>query len=198
MTRQPVAVELPQMAREYGLAYDLAVIAGGSLFLAACARVSFPVPFSPVPVTGQTFGVLLLGMLLGGWRAASAVTLYLLEGIAGLPVFAAGAGPGYLLGPTGGYLLSFVPAAWVTGQLAQRGWDRTHGRTLAAMGLGTAIIFVGGCTWLTILTGSVTTALATGFTPFLSGAVVKIALATALLPLGWRIGRALHFSERTS
>lgn len=198
MMRHLVAAEMPAAARQYRVLYDLTVVIGGSILLAACARVSFPIPFSPVPVTGQTFGVLVLGMLLGSWRASAAVGLYLLEGLAGLPVFAAGGGPAYFAGPTGGYLLAFLPAAWLTGVLAQRGWDRSHTLTVVAMSIGTAVILVGGCAWLTVLhAGDVAAVVSLGLTPFLPGSIIKIALAATVLPLGWRwFGRPHEVSER--
>ena len=123
--------------------YDLALILAGSALIALSAQVAFPLPFSPVPVTGQTFGVLLVASLLGRARGTAAVLAYLAEGAAGLPVFAgAAAGPAKLIGPTGGYLTGFVLGAYVCGWLAERGWDRTPFKTTISMILGNIAIFV--------------------------------------------------------
>lgn len=168
------------------LLYDLALIAAGSLLIALSAQVAIRLPFSPVPVTGQTFGVLFVASILGRARGPAAVLAYLAEGAAGLPVFAGlAAGPAILLGPTGGYLLGFVPAAWLCGALAERGWDRTPLRTTASMILGNIAIFALGLPWLARFVGA-SNVWALGFWPFLPGDIVKIGLAAALLPLGWK------------
>lgn len=169
---------------------DLALMLGFSLVTAASARVAVPLPFTPVPLTGQTFGVLLTGALLGGWRGLGAILLYLAEGMAGLPVFAstapAQAGLGALLGPSGGYLMAFPLAALIVGLMAERGWDRTPARALAAMAVGSAVIFAVGAWWLARFVGA-GAAIAKGVLPFLPGDALKAVLAAALLPLGWRL-----------
>ncbi len=155
--------------------------------LALSAQLSVHLPIGPVPITGQTFAVLLVGALMGSVRGGLVVLLYLAEGLSGLPVFAGGgAGPAVLLGPTGGYLLGFVPAAVVVGFLAERGWDRRFSTTLAAMTIGTGAIFLCGRAWLAVLQlpGNL---LAIGLLPFLPGAMLKIVAAALLLPLGWRL-----------
>ena len=168
------------------LAYDLTLIAAGSLVIALSAQVAIPLPFSPVPVTGQTFGVLLVASLLGRVRGTAAVLAYLAEGAAGLPVFAgAAAGPAKLLGPTGGYLAGFALGAYVCGWLAERGWDRAPLRTTASMILGNIAIFALALPWLARFVGA-SNVWALGFWPFLPGDIVKIGLAAALLPLGWK------------
>jgi biotin transport system substrate-specific component len=168
------------------LLYDLALIAAGSLLIALSAQVAIPLPFSPVPVTGQTFGVLFVASALGRARGTAAVLAYLAEGAAGLPVFAGlAAGPAKLLGPTGGYLLGFVPGAWLCGALAERGWDRTPLRTTTSMILGNIAIFAFGLPWLARFVGA-SSVWALGFWPFLPGDIAKIGLAAALLPLGWK------------
>jgi len=167
--------------------YNLVLVVGGTLLVAASARVAIPLPFSPVPVTGQTFAVLLVGALYGSRLGALTLVAYLAEGAAGLPVFAAGgAGAAHLLGPTGGYLLGFVAAAGVTGLLAEHGWDRRFGATALAMTLGTAMIFTPGVFWLGAIVGP-EAALLVGLWPFLPGAAAKIILAATLLPVGWRV-----------
>ncbi len=167
--------------------YDLSVVMAGSFFVALLAQLSIRLPFTPVPITGQTFGVLFIGLLVGSRRGAYAILLYLGEGLAGLPVFAGGAaGAAYLLGPTGGYLMGFVGAAFLTGLCAERGWDRHFLRTLAAMALGNAIIFTCGGLWLSLFVGRANV-LTDGVLPFLPGMVVKTVAAAILLPVGWRL-----------
>jgi biotin transport system substrate-specific component len=178
----------PSIARPRvaSLAFDLALVLAGSALIALSAQVAIPLPFSPVPVTGQTFAVLLVGAALGRWRGAASVLAYLAEGAAGLPVFAgAHAGPAVLLGPTGGYLFGFVLGAWLCGHLAERGWDRTVRGTTAAMVLGNVVIFAVALPWLARYVGAANV-WALGFWPFIPGDVVKIGLASALLPLAWK------------
>ena len=163
-------------------AIALAVI--GSILLTLSAKIQ--VPFWPVPMTMQTFVVLVLGVAYG-WRLAGAtVLLYLAQGVLGLPVFAAGGGPAYMAGPTGGYLVGFLLAAVAVGWLAERGWARSWTSTLAAMLIGTAIIFACGIAWLSTLIG-LPQAINVGLMPFLLSEAVKIALATAFVPFAWRL-----------
>ena len=177
------AVRAPRAA---SLAFDLALVLAGGALIALSARVAIPLPFSPVPITGQTFAVLLVGAALGRWRGAAAVLAYLAEGAAGLPVFAgAHTGPSALVGPTAGYLFGFVPGAWLCGYLAERGWDRTIAGTAAAMLLGNVAIFAVALPWLARYVGAANV-WALGFWPFIPGDVVKIGLAAALLPLAWK------------
>jgi biotin transport system substrate-specific component len=150
--------------------------------------VAIPLPFSPVPVTGQTLAVLLVGALLGSRRGSLAVLAYIAQGLAGLPVFAGGAlGMARLLGPTGGYLVGFVAAAFLVGLLAERGWDRRVLTTAAAMMLGNLVIYAIGALWLAPFVGGPEQALATGVLPFIPGDLVKIAAAALLLPAGWKL-----------
>jgi biotin transport system substrate-specific component len=166
--------------------YDIALVAAGSILIALAAQLSIPLPFSPVPITGQTFAVLLIAALLGRHRGVATVLLYLAEGGAGLPVFAGGAaGPAHLVGPTAGYLFGFIVASWVTGALAQRGWDRRQLTTAAAMSIGYGCIFTCGLLWLAKFVGW-SNVIAMGLLPFLPGMIVKIALATLLLPGAWK------------
>lgn len=171
---------------------DALLVTAFSLVTALSAQIAIPLPFSPVPLTGQTFGVLLSGALLGPRLGMIAMLLYLAEGGLGLPFFAGGtAGPARLLGPTGGYLLSYPLAAWLTGSLAVRGWDRRPLTALAAMLLGSLAIFALGAAQLSRFVGT-HNALWMGVFPFLPGDVLKALLAAGLLPLGWRwIGRRL-------
>jgi biotin transport system substrate-specific component len=166
---------------------NAALIAGASLLTALAARIAITLPWSPVPVTGQTLAVLLTGMTLGARRGFLALTLYLAEGLAGLPVFAGGAaGPAALLGPSGGYLMAFPLAAALTGALAERSWDRRFVTTFAAMLAGSAVIFAGGLAWLArfVPAGQL---LGAGLVPFVPGDILKASLAAAALPGAWRL-----------
>jgi len=168
------------------------LVVGFSLLTAAAAQVVVPLPFTPVPLTGQTFAVLLTGALLGPRLGALAMLAYLAEGAAGLPFFRGGAGgPAHLMGPTAGYLFAFPAAAFVTGLLAERGWDRRFLSAAAAMALGSLVILAGGWAWLALLTGKGAEAFRLGVAPFLVGDLIKIALAAAALPAGWAILRRL-------
>jgi biotin transport system substrate-specific component len=171
---------------EASLSYDLVLVLWGSALIALSAWIAVPLPFSPVPVTGQTFAVLLVGSALGARRGAAAAVAYLAEGVSGLPVFAGGAaGPHVFLGPTGGYLVGFVLGAWLAGVLAERGFDRRPITTVLSMALGNIAILVPGLLWLARFVGG-SRVLELGLYPFLPGDVVKIALAAAVLPLGWK------------
>jgi biotin transport system substrate-specific component len=167
--------------------YDVALILGGSLLVALSAQIAMPLPFSPVPITGQTLAVLLVGALLGSRRGCLSLLTYLAEGALGLPVFAGWqAGLTHLAGPRGGYLVGFVVAAFVTGLLAERGWDRRVGTTLLAMLLGNVVIYACGVPWLAVWVGTAR-ALPLGCYPFVPGDLLKLALAAWLLPSGWRV-----------
>ena len=174
--------------------YDATLIAGGFLAIALSAQIAIK---DPVPITGQTFAVLMVAALLGSRRGVLCVLTYLAEGLLGLPVFAQGkAGLVAFLGPTGGYLVGFVFAAWIVGALSERTWDRRVLSTVAAMALGSAAIYACGLAWLLCLVHLCAKplgagVLAVGLYPFLVGDVLKIALATTLLPSGWKILR--HF-----
>ena len=173
-----------------GALQNLLLIVGASLANAAAAQLAIPVPWSPVPITGQTFAVLLSGAVLGARRGFAAQLLYLAEGAAGLPVFAGGAaGAAVLLGPTGGYLLAFPFAAALTGALAAQGWDRRFVTTAAAMLLGSAVIFALGLALLSrfIPSGRL---LAAGLLPFLPGDLIKATLAAIAFPAAWRLTRS--------
>ena len=160
------------------------LVAAGTALMSLSAKIQ--VPMWPVPMTMQTFAVLVIGMAYG-WRLGGLTLLvYLAEGAAGLPVFASGAGAavGWRNGTI--WFLAFAVAATLVGWLGERGWDRSVVLTLAAMALGTAVIFGLGVAWLSTLIG-VEKAVAAGLTPFLVGAAFKIALAAAVLPFAWRL-----------
>jgi biotin transport system substrate-specific component len=164
------------------------LMAIGSLFLAICAQLQ--VPLQPVPITMQTFGVLLLGMAYGSRLGAATVALYLAEGAFGLPVFAEfKGGLPVLMGPTGGYLFGFVIAAWLVGALAERGWDRSIHRTALAMLFGNIVLYIPGLIWLAGFVGGAKEAIQFGLAPFWIGDILKLALAAVLLPSAWKLIR---------
>lgn len=157
-----------------------------NLLLVACSYISINLPFSPVPITGQTFGVLLVAMALGRVRGTAVVLAYLLEGAAGLPVFAGGtAGVVKFFGPTGGYLVGFLASAYIVGLLADKGWDKGYVKSIFAMTIGTVLIFIAGLSQLSFFvpSGSLFTM---GLTPFIPGAIIKIAIASVILPSIWK------------
>jgi biotin transport system substrate-specific component len=166
---------------------DVALVVAGALLIYLTARVAIPVPGSPVPITGQTFGVLLVGGALGFRRGLIAVALYVLLGVIGLPFFAEGRGGiSVIWGATGGYLVGFVVAGALVGRLAELGWDRKIGGALGAMLLGSAVIYAIGLPWLGVVTGtSPGDAIAQGLTPFLVGDALKLILAAVLFPVAW-------------
>ncbi len=165
--------------------YEIGLLLFGSLFITLTAQLSFNI--GPVPITGQTLGVLLVGMLYGSKRGAATLLMYLLEGAVGLPVFAGGTlGSAVLVGPTGGYLAGFVVAAFVVGWLAERGWDRSFALTAVAMLIGNIIIYLFGLPLLGFLLGY-DNMLAYGFLPFWPGDILKLLIAAGLLPTGWKL-----------
>jgi biotin transport system substrate-specific component len=171
----------------YSRLTNLAIILGASFFIALMSQAVVRLPFSPVPITGQTFAILLVGASLGARRGALAVLAYLAEGLLGLPVFASGgAGFAYLMGPTGGFLLGFITMAAVVGWLAERGRDRHIKSAWLIFLAGEIVLFTIGLSWLTLYVGADKT-LALGLIPFIPGEILKIILAGLALPAGWRI-----------
>ncbi len=168
----------------------VAVLAAVAL-TAAAAQFTMPVPFTAVPFTLTPLVVMLTGAALGSRLGFLTQALYLLAGAMGLAVFAPSAilppGALRLTGPTGGYLLAYPIAAFVTGWLAERGWDRRYVTSCASMLAGLAVIFAGGVSWLAVAFGqSLPVALSQGFTPFILADLVKVAVAAAILPQVWR------------
>src|SRR5712692_308168 len=169
------------IARE-GAAWDVARVAAANLLLVLCAWIALPLPWTPVPITGQTFGVMLVAVLLGSRRGALVLGLYLLDGFAGLPVFQPFGAPGVLrlAGPTAGYLLSYPLAAYVIGWLVEHRRDSSTARLAGALLAGEAIIFALGCAWLgQVMRVGLAGALGWGLVPFLPGEGIKIALVIA-------------------
>jgi biotin transport system substrate-specific component len=159
----------------------ITLVVGGSLLVALCARITIPLPFTPVPLTVQNFGVLLVGLLLGSRRGFAALLLYLAEGVMGLPVFSP-IGPGgiaQLLGPTGGFLLAYPFVAWLAGYVMERG-PKTFARGTLSGLLGESVLFAGGLAWLAFLTHSVARAFRWGLYWFLFAEVIKVMMAAGI------------------
>lgn len=165
------------------------VVAGGVFALAILAQIAVPVPGSPVPVTGQTLGVLLIGTAYGSTLGVTTFALYLLAGIAGAPVFANnGYGLERVIGATGGYLIGMLAATFVVGQIARMRLDQRFLTALPSMLLGTAITFACGLLWLHEYTGqSWSWTISAGLTPFIIGEILKIAIAGTSFPIIWRL-----------
>ncbi len=166
---------------------NVLLVVAASLVTAGAAQLEIRLPWTPVPITGQTFAVLLSGIVLGARRAFAAQCLYLLEGASGLPFFAGGAaGVLKLVGPTGGYLMAFPFAAAITGALAERAWDRKPVTMFLTMLAGSVIIFVLGLAQLSRFVPG-PSLLGAGLLPFIPGDIIKSLLAAAALPLAWRL-----------
>jgi biotin transport system substrate-specific component len=179
-TRLTYTLLIASHAREWPA--RLAVVAAGSWLLAASSWIE--APMWPVPMTAQTYAVLLIGAVCGARLAALTVAAYLVQGALGLPMFAGGAaGVLHLIGPTGGYLAGFLFAAALIGWLIEHGWGRSLSGLLAAMALGHCLIFLSGVSWLALFVGG-EHAIASGLTPFLLGAVVKTVAAAATVRAG--------------
>jgi len=185
----PAGALLGRLALDPARARSRALLVfAGSLLLVACALIRIPLPVTPVPITMQTFGVLVIAGALGMRLGVGAVALYLAYGLVGLPVFAGGAvGLTALTGTTGGYLVGFLLAAAFCGFATDRGWTRGVVGAVGVMTHATAIIFIPGVAWIATITGGFESALAAGLWPFLPGAAIKIALAAMLLPAAWRL-----------
>lgn len=181
MTKPAIQALGASQARSVEMARQVALVVGASLFVALCARITIPLPFTPVPLTVQNLGVLLVGMLLGSKRGLAALLLYLAEGAIGLPVFSP-VGPGglaQLLGATGGFLLAYPLVAGLTGFVMERG-QKSFARAAAAGMLGEVVLFTGGLMWLAMLTHSVSQALRWGLYWFVLAEVIKVMMAAAL------------------
>jgi len=175
--------------RANSLLWDIALVVGGTAFVALMAQVSIPLePFSPVPITGQTLAVLVVGGALGAIRGAASLVLYLALGSAGAPIYAGGEGGSFTSLPTGGFLVGFIIAAAVVGHLSEKGWDRSLRSSLGAMLIGEIIVFGVGVPWLANNLGiSAGKAMELGLYPFVIGDVIKLVLAAGLLPAAWRL-----------
>jgi biotin transport system substrate-specific component len=166
---------------------DIGLVVAGAILIFLTAKVAVPLPGTPVPVTLQTFGVLVVGGALGFRRGGVAALLYVLLGVVGLPFFAEGKGGlSVVLGTNGGYLIGFIVAAALVGRLAELGWDRRIGGALGATALGTAVIYAIGVPWLAVTAHvSVGEAIKLGMLPFLALDIVKLVAAAAVFPAAW-------------
>src|SRR6267154_5396379 len=170
-----------QQIRGLAAARQVAIVVGASLFVALCARITIPLPFTPVPLTVQNFGVLLVGLLLGSKRGFAVLALYLAEGAMGLPVFnpTGVGGMAQLLGATGGFLLAYPVVAWLAGFVMERG-PRTFARAALGGLLGEVVLFTGGLTWLAVWTHSITQAFRWGLYWFVFAEVIKVMMAAGI------------------
>ena len=179
------AIQTLSTSREHSFAFNaaqqVALVIGGSMVVALCARITIPLPFTPVPLTVQNFGVLLVGLLLGSRRGFAALALYLAEGAMGMPVFSP-TGPGgiaQLLGPTGGFLLAYPLVAWLAGFIMERG-RKSFARAAVGGLLGEVVLFAGGLSWLAVLTHSVVQAFRWGLYWFMFAEVIKVMMAAGI------------------
>ena len=172
------------LRRDYRLQHwteQAAIVISASLFVAVCARVTLPLPFTPIPLTLQNFGVLLVGLTLGSRRGFAALAFYLAEGAFGAPVFNP-TGPGgvaQIFGATGGFLLAYLLVAGVAGWIMARG-KASFGRALAACAIGEIVLFIGGLSWLAILTHSIAQAVRFGLYWFVFAEMIKVMLAAGI------------------
>ena len=187
MNTLPLAIPrfVSQRITGRSFAMNAAVIVGASLLIALSAQFAVPVPFSPVPMTLQPLALILVGAALGSARGAAAATLYLLEGLSGLPVFSQGrSGLVMLMGPTAGYLFAYPAATWIAGFVAERGWNRSMFITGAGMIASIGVLYLGGWSWLAGPLGlGAKNAFLTGIAPFVVADLVKVAIATVVLPV---------------
>jgi biotin transporter BioY len=166
---------------------SVSLVVAFSLLTALAAQIVIPI--GPVPITGQTFAVLLTGALLGSRLGAMAMMVYLIEGASGLPFFYGGSsGIGHLLGPTGGYLVAFPAGAFITGAFAENGWDKRFFTAVVAMAVGSILILLAGWAWFSVLTHTPPlAAFKVSVAPHIAGDIIKILLAAAVLPTGWAL-----------
>ena len=170
---------------------DAVLVTGAALLTALLAQVAIPVAGSPVPITGQTLAVVLTAAALGPARGFAGQALYLLLGAVGLPFYSdAGSGFDVVFGATGGYIIGFLPAAYLIGLAARQGQDRRITRALPLFALGQLVIFAIGVPWLAVAADlSPAAAISAGFTPFIVGGLVKAAIAGVALPGAWWVVR---------
>jgi biotin transporter BioY len=180
-----VDVVLPRIENKtWALVRDILLVLSFTLLTAVSAKLKIEI--GPVPITGQTFAVLLSGALLGSKRGALSQIFYLLGGLAGIPWFARGGGIGYLMSPTFGYIIGFVFAAFVVGSLCERGFDRKVESAILAMLIGNILIYLTGLLWLVRFVGW-KKVLTVGLYPFIIGDTIKLLVAASILPLGWKL-----------
>jgi biotin transport system substrate-specific component len=193
MTTQTATLRLAALPRSNLITDTLLVLAGTGL-VAGAAQISVKLPFTPVPITGQTFAVVLVGASLGALRGTASLMLYLWLGVAGAPIYAHhDSGWGVITSASGGYIVGFILAAALTGFLAERGWDRHFSSSVSAMLTGNVIIYLVGLPWLAVvLNTNLEKTLEYGLYPFVPGDIFKLYLAAAVLPTAWRIVRRVR------
>lgn len=175
-----------------GVLTDVGLVLGGVVVVSLLALVEFQI--GPVPITGQTLGVMIVGSALGMRRGAAALTTYLMAGLAGAPVFAGGAGgPAYVFAPSFGYIIGFIAAAAVAGWAAERAWDRHVGLAMVGFLIATAMPFVVGVPYMASILGMTdpATIAAAGLTPFIVPGIIKAGIAAAIFPVAWAVVRRL-------
>jgi len=174
----------------------VSLVVAFSLLTALAAQIVIPI--GPVPITGQTFAVLLTGALLGSRLGAMAMIVYLVEGASGLPFFYGGtSGIPHLLGPTAGYLIAFPAAAFITGAFAEHGWDKRFLTAAASMAIGSAVIMLSGWAWFALVSKTpLSIAFQVTVLKFIPGDIIKILLAAAVLPSGWALLRRRASQEK--
>jgi biotin transport system substrate-specific component len=173
---------LGQQTRSLEIAKQVAIVIAASLFVALCARVTVPLPFTPVPLTLQNFGVLAVGLLLGSRRGFAALALYLVEGVFGLPVFSPtvlGSGIAHLLGPTGGFLMAYPLVAFVAGYFYERSSGRFAWAVVSSM-VAELVLFASGLSWLAVITHSISLAIRYGLYWFIFAEVIKVLMAAGI------------------
>ena len=202
MTTAPLAGTRPVLAdslvKHRTLLTDLSLIAAGVVVVGLLAQVTIPLPY--VPITGQTLGVILVGAALGSKRGAASLATYLVAGLAGAPIFAEfGGGPGMVLEPSFGFIIGFIPSAFVAGWMAERAWDRKFALALLGFIAASALPFVVGVPYMAWVLNSImglgldfAGIMNAGLIPFIPGGVVKAAIAAGLIPLAWKGVRALE------
>jgi biotin transport system substrate-specific component len=192
MAKMAVEVLRNPQGRVVEVAQQVAMVVGASLFVALCAHITIPLPFTPVPLTVQNFAVLLVGLMLGSRRGFAALALYLAEGASGLPVFSPlPLGPGgvaHIIGVSGGFLMAYPFVAFLAGFVFERG-RKTFARAATAAVLGEILLFAGGVGWLYYLTHSLARAAYLGFYWFMAAEVMKVMFAAAIAVRWRKVGR---------
>ena len=184
---QPVLIDIiwPQIDNKtMAIARNVVLVLSFAIITALCSQLKLEIGL--IPITMQTFAVLLSGILLGSKKGASSQMIYLLGGIAGIPWFSHGGGMAYILSPTFGYIIGFVAAAYLVGKLAEQGWDQKVRTAVLAMLAGSIIIYFFGCLWLARFVG-LEQVLVIGCYPFVVGDLLKISLAGVILPWCWKV-----------
>jgi biotin transport system substrate-specific component len=182
MSKPAIQTLSSQQERVFEAARQVALLVGASLFVALCARITIPLPFTPVPLTVQNFGVLLVGLLLGSRRGFVALALYLAEGAIGMPVFnptGVGGIAQLFHGATSGFLLAYPLVAWVAGSIVEHG-PKSFARAVMGGLLGEVVLFTGGLAWLAVLTHSVSQAVRWGLYWFLFAEIIKVMMAAGI------------------